>query len=123
MIDILVIYYEETNKQVLKETIKTIRDHLNDEHGLVKMTATELSRENIEEEFNDYNIVIAKDDPDSFYSYAGAVEEAYFVIDIISSQLDIHAGVDWDVGNSVDILDRNPDFIDAIGKLNENLML
>lgn len=123
MIDILVIHYEDTNKRVLKETIKTIQNHLNDEHGLVNMTATKLSRENIEKRFNDYNIVIAKDVPDSFYNYADTVEEADFVIDIPHSYLDIHADVDWDVDNSVDMLDKNPDFIDAMGQLNEDLML
>lgn len=123
MIDILVIYYKDTNKRVLKETIKTIQNHLNDEHGLVKMTATKLSRKAIEEDFNDYNIVIAKDVPDSFYNYADTTEEADFVIDIPISYLDIHADVDWDVDNSVDMLDKNPDFIDAMGQLNEDLML
>lgn len=121
--NILVIYYEETNKRVLKETIKTIQNHLIDEHGLVKMTATRLSRKAIEEEFNDYNIVIAENDPDSFYSYSDAVDDVDFVIDIPVSYLDIHAGVGWDVDNSVDMLDRNPDFIEAIDKLNEDLML
>lgn len=123
MIDILVIHYKETNKRVLKETIKTIQNHLNDEHGFVKMTATKLSRKAIEEDFNDYNIVIAEDDPDSFYNYGEAVDEVDFVIDIPHSYLDIHAGVEWDVDNSVDMLGRNPDFIDAIGQLNEDLML
>lgn len=121
--NILVIHYKETSKRVLKETIKTIQNHLNDEHGLVKMTATELSRENIEKRFNDYNIVIAENDPDSFYNYAEAVEEADFIIDIPISYLDIHAGVEWDVDNPVDMLDRNPDFIEAMGELNEDLML
>lgn len=123
MIDILVIHYKETNKRVLKETIKTIQNHLNDEHGFVKMTATRLSRKAIEEDFNDYNIVIAEDDFSNAFSYAEAVEEADFVIDIPHSYLDIHADVDWDVDNSVDMLDKNPDFIDAMGQLNENLML
>ncbi|WOZ17383.1 hypothetical protein [Staphylococcus phage vB_SauM-V1SA09] len=121
--NILVIHYEETNKRVLKETIKTIQNHLNDEHGLVKMTATRLSRKAIEEEFKDYNIVIAENDPDSFYSYSDAVDDVYFVIDIPISYLDIHAGVEWDVDNPVDMLDRNPDFIEAMGQLNEDLML
>ena len=121
--NILVIHYEETNKRVLKETIKTIQNHLNDEHGLVKMTATRLSRKAIEEEFNDYNIVIAENDPDIFYGYSDTVEEADFVIDIPISYLDIHAGVEWDVDNPVDMLDRNPDFIEAMGQLNEDLML
>ncbi|QKE56232.1 hypothetical protein METROID_183 [Staphylococcus phage Metroid] len=123
MIDILIIHYEETNKRVLKETIKTIQNHLNDEHGLVKMIATKLSRENIEKRFNDYNIVIAEDDPDNSYHYGIAVEEADFIIDIPISYLDIHAGVEWDVDNPVDMLDRNPDFIEAVNKLNEDLML
>ncbi|UYE90454.1 hypothetical protein [Staphylococcus phage vB_ScaM-V1SC01] len=121
--NILVIHYEETNKRVLKETIKTIQNHLNDEHGLVKMTATRLSRKAIEEEFKDYNIVIAENDPDSFYSYSDAVDDVDFVIDISISYLDIHAGVEWDVDNPVDMLDRNPDFIEAMGQLNEDLML
>lgn len=121
--DILVIYYEETSKRVLKETIKTIQHHLNDEHGLVKMTATRLSQENIEKRFKDYNIVIAEDDPDSSYSYSDAVDDVDFVIDIPISYLDIHAGVEWDVDNPVDMLGRNPDFIEAINKLNEDLML
>ncbi|QNH71264.1 hypothetical protein StAP1_132 [Staphylococcus phage vB_SauH_SAP1] len=121
--NILVIHYEETNKRVLKETIKTIQNHLNDEHGLVKMTATRLSRKAIEEEFNDYNIVIAENDPDSFYSYSDAVDDVDFVIDIPISYLDIHAGVEWDVDNPVDMLDRNPDFIEAMVQLNEDLML
>ncbi|AII27011.1 hypothetical protein BT3_178 [Staphylococcus phage BT3] len=121
--NILVIHYEETNKRVLKETIKTIQNHLNDEHGLVKMTATRLSRKAIEEEFKDYNIVIAENDPDSFYSYSDAVDDVDFVIDIPISYLDIHAGVEWDVDNPVDMLDRNPDFIEAMGQLNEDLML
>lgn len=121
--NILVIHYEETNKRVLKETIKTIQNHLNDEHGLVKMTATRLSRKAIEEEFKDYNIVIAENDPDSFYSYSDAVDDVDFVIDIPISYLDIHAGVEWDVDNPVDMLDRNPDFIEAVNKLNEDLML
>ncbi|WRW34352.1 hypothetical protein CF7_0094 [Staphylococcus phage CF7] len=121
--NILVIHYKETNKRVLKETIKTIQNQLNDEHGLVKMTATKLSRENIERRFNDYNIVIAKDDPDNFYSYSEAVDEVDFVIDIPHSYLDIHAGVEWDVDNPVDMLGRNPNFIEAMGRLNEDLML
>ncbi|AIK69523.1 hypothetical protein P108_0076 [Staphylococcus phage P108] len=121
--NILVIHYEETNKRVLKETIKTIQNHLNDEHGLVKMTTTRLSRKAIEEEFNDYNIVIAENDPDSFYSYSDAVDDVDFVIDIPISYLDIHAGVEWDVDNPVDMLDRNPDFIEAMNQLNEDLML
>ncbi|AZB50107.1 hypothetical protein [Staphylococcus phage 812h1] len=121
--DILIIHYKETNKRVLKETIQTIQNHLNDEHGLVKMTATKLSRENIEKRFNNYNIVIAEDDPDSFYSYSDAVDDVDFVIDIPISYLDIHAGVEWDVDNPVDMLDRNPDFIEAMGQLNEDLML
>ncbi|WBF82065.1 hypothetical protein [Staphylococcus virus vB_SurM-PSU6] len=121
--NILVIHYEETNKRVLKETIKTIQNHLNDEHGLVKMTATRLSRKAIEEEFNDYNIVIAENDPDSFYGYEDVVDDVDFVIDIPISYLDIHAGVKWDVDNPVDMLDRNPDFIEAMGQLNEDLML
>lgn len=121
--NILVIHYEETNKRVLKETIKTIQNHLNDEHGLVKMTATRLSRKAIEEEFNDYNIVIAENDPDIFYGYSDTVDDVDFVIDIPISYLDIHAGVEWDVDNPVDMLDRNPDFIEAMGQLNEDLML
>ncbi|WBF81859.1 hypothetical protein [Staphylococcus virus vB_SurM-PSU5] len=123
MIDILVIHYKDTNKRVLKETIKTIQNSLIDEHGLVKMTATKLSRKAIEEDFNDYNIVIAENDPDIFYGYSDAVEEADFVIDIPISYLDIHTGVDWDVDNPVDMLGRNPDFIEAMGQLNEDLML
>lgn len=121
--NILVIHYEETNKRVLKETIKTIQNHLNDEHGLVKMTATELSRKDIEEEFSDYNIVIAENDPDSFYSYSDAIDDVDFVIDIPISYLDIFAGVGWDVDIPVDMLCRNPDFLEAMGQLNEDLML
>lgn len=121
--NILVIHYEETSKRVLKETIKTIQNHLNDEHGLVKMTATKLSRENIEKRFNDYNIVIAKDDHDNFYNYSNTIEDVDFVIDIPISYLDIHAGAEWDVDISVDMLGRNPDFLEAMGQLNEDLML
>ena len=121
--NILVIHYEETNKRVLKETIKTIQNHLNDEQGLVKMTATKLSRENIEKRFNDYNIVIAKDDRDNFYSYSDIIDEVDFVIDIPISYLDIHASAGWDVDIPVDMLDRNSDFIEAMGRLNEDLML
>ncbi|VEV88646.1 hypothetical protein [Staphylococcus phage Stab23] len=128
MIDILVIHYKETNKRVLKETIKTIQNHLNDEHALVKMTATELSRENIEKRFNDYNIVIAEDDPDNPFSYEDTMKYVDFIIDIPVSYLDLYApdwddDKDWDVDNPVDMLGRNPDFIEAIGKLNEDLML
>lgn len=121
--NILVIHYEETTKRVLKETIKTIQNHLNDEHGLVKMTATKLSRENIEKRFNDYNIVIAKDDHDNFYGYSNSVDDVDFVIDIPISYLDIYAGVEWDVDIPVDMLGRNPDFLEAMGQLNEDLML
>lgn len=121
--NILVIHYKQTNKRVLKETIKTIQNHLNDEHALVKMTATKLTEENIEKRFSDYNIVIAEDDPDIFYGYADTIAEADFVIDIPISYLDIHAGVEWDVDNPVDMLGRNSDFIEAIGRLNEDLML
>lgn len=126
--NILVIHYEETNKRVLKETIKTIQNHLNDEHGLVKMTATKLSRENIEKRFNDYNIVIAKDDRDNFYSYSDIIDEVDFIIDIPVSYLDLYApdwddDKDWDVDIPVDMLCRNPDFLEAIGQLNEDLML
>ena len=121
--NILVIHYEETNKRVLKETIKTIQNHLNDEHGLVKMTATKLSRENIEKRFNDYNIVIAKDDRDNFYSYSDIIDEVDFVIDIPISYLDIHASAGWDVDIPVDMLGRDTDFLEAIGELNEDLML
>ncbi len=121
--NILVIHYKGTSKRVLKKTIKTIQNHLNDEHALVKMTATKLTEENIEKRFNNYNIVIAENDPDSFYSYSDAVDNVDFVIDIPVSYLDIHAGVGWDVDNPVDMLTRNPDFIEAMGRLNEDLML
>lgn len=121
--NILVIHYKETSKRVLKETIKTIQNHLNDEHGLVKMTATKLSRENIEKRFNGYNIVIAENDPDNAFDYSDAVEDVDFVIDIPISYLDIHAGVEWDVDIPVDMLGRNPDFLEAMGQLNEDLML
>lgn len=128
MIDILVIHYEETSKRVLKETIKTIQNHLNDEHALVKMTATTLSRKAIEEDFNDYNIVIAKDDHSNAFSYTDAMKYVDFIIDIPVSYLDLYApdwddDKDWDVDNPVDMLSRNPDFIEAIGRLNEDLML
>lgn len=128
MIDILVIHYKETSKRVLKETIKTIQNHLNDEHGLVKMTATELSRENIEKRFNDYNIVIAEDDPDNPFSYEDTMKYVDFIIDIPVSYLDLYApdwddDKDWDVDIPVDMLCRNPDFLEAIGQLNEDLML
>lgn len=121
--NILVIHYEETSKRVLKETIKTIQHHLNDEHGLVKMTVTELSQENIEKRFKDYNIVIAKVDHENLYNFNSVIYEADFTIDIPVSYLDIHAGAGWDVDNPVDMLGRNPDFIEAINKLNEDLML
>lgn len=128
MMNILVIHYKDTNKRVLKETIKTIQNHLNDEHGLVKMTATELSRENIEKRFNDYNIVIAEDDPDNPFSYEDTMKYVDFIIDIPVSYLDLYApdwddDKDWDVDNPVDMLDRNSDFIEAMGQLNEDLML
>ncbi len=128
MINILVIHYKETNKRVLKETINTIQNNLNDEHGLVKMTATELTEENIEKRFNDYNIVIAEDDPDNPFSYEDTMKYVDFIIDIPVSYLDLYApdwddDKDWDVDNPVDMLDRNPDFIEAMGRLNEDLML
>lgn len=121
--DILVIYYEETSKRVLKETIKTIQNHLNDEHGLVKMTVTELSQENIEKRFKDYNIVIAKVDHENLYNFNSVIYETDFTIDIPVSYLDIYAGAGWDVDIPVDMLGRNPDFLEAMGQLNEDLML
>lgn len=124
MIDILVVHYEEdTVSRVLKETIKTIKQRLIDEHGLVKMTVTELTEENIESKFNDYNIVIAKIAEDSQYSVHHFKENAKLIIDIPISYLDIYEGTGWDIDIPVDMLYKHPDFVDTMDELNEDLML
>lgn len=124
MIDILVVHYEEdTVSRVLKETIKTIKQRLVDEHGLVKMTVTELTEENIESKFNDYNIVIAKIAEDSHYTVHHFKSNAKLIIDIPVSYIDIYDGIAWDIDISVDMLSRHTDFLDTMEELNEDLML
>lgn len=124
MIDILVVHYEEdTVSRVLKETIKTIKQRLVDEHGLVKMTVTELTEENIESKFNDYNIVIAKIAEDSHYTVHHFKANAKLIIDIPVSYLDIYEGISWDIDIPVDMLYKHPDFVDTMDELNEDLML
>ncbi|BDA82442.1 hypothetical protein [Staphylococcus phage vB_SsapH-Golestan-105-M] len=123
MIDILVVHYEETVSRVLKETIETIKQRLVDEHGLVKMTVTELTKENIESKFNDYNIVIAKFDENSHHNVHIVEENAKLIIDIPVSYLDIYEGISWDIDIPVDMLSRNTDFLDTMDELNEDLML
>lgn len=123
MIDILVVHYEDTVSRVLKETIKTIKQRLVDEHGLVKMTVTELTEENIESKFNDYNIVIAKSEEDSHYTVHHFKANAKLIIDIPVSYLDIYEGISWDIDIPVDMLGRNTDFLDTMDELNEDLML
>lgn len=124
MIDILVVHYEEdTVSRVLKETIKTIKQRLVDEHGLVKMTVTELTEENIESKFNDYNIVIAKIAEDSHYTVHHFNENAKLIIDIPVSYIDIYDGMAWDIDIPVDMLYKHPDFVDTMDELNEDLML
>lgn len=124
MIDILVVHYEEdTVSRVLKETIKTIKQRLIDEHGLVKMTVTELTEENIERKFNDYNIVIAKIAEDSHYSVHHFKSNAKLIIDIPVSYIDIYDGIAWDIDIPVDMLGRHTDFLDTMEELNEDLML
>ena len=124
MIDILVVHYEEdTVSRVLRETIETIKQRLIDEHGLVKMTVTELTEENIESKFNDYNIVIAKVGEDNHYTVHHFKENAKLIIDIPISYLDIYEGTDWDIDIPVDMLYKHPDFVDTMDELNEDLML
>lgn len=124
MIDILVVHYEEdTVSRVLKETIKTIKQRLVDEHGLVKMTVTELTEENIESKFNDYNIVIAKIAEDSHYTVHHFKSNAKLIIDIPVSYIDIYDGIAWDIDIPVDMLGRHTDFLDTMDELNEDLML
>lgn len=124
MIDILVVHYEEdTVSRVLKETIKTIKQRLVDEHGLVKMTVTELTEENIESKFNDYNIVIAKIAEDSHYTVHHFKSNAKLIIDIPVSYIDIYDGIAWDIDIPVDMLGRHTDFLDTMEELNEDLML
>ena len=124
MIDILVVHYEEdTVSRVLRETIETIKQRLVDEHGLVKMTVTELTEENIESKFNDYNIVIAKIAEDSHYTVHHFKENAKLIIDIPISYLDIYEGTGWDIDIPVDMLYKHPDFVDTMDELNEDLML
>ncbi|WBF81071.1 hypothetical protein FMLHJGGC_00018 [Staphylococcus phage BSwM-KMM1] len=123
MIDILVVHYEDTVSRVLKETIETIKQRLVDEHGLVKMTVTELTGENIESKFNDYNIVIAKVEEDNHYTVHHFKENAKLIIDIPVSYLDIYEGTGWDIDTPVDMLYKHPDFVDTIDELNEDLML
>ena len=124
MIDILVVHYKDTSQRVLKETIETIQNHLNDEHGLVKMTATKLTQENIEK-FKDYNIVIAKQGTGihDVYNVFDTMEHTKLIIDIPYSYLDIHDGIGWGLDNPVDMLYKHSDFIEAMGELNEDLML
>lgn len=124
MIDILVVHYEEdTVRRVLKETIKTIKQRLVDEHGLVKMTVTELTEENIESKFNDYNIVIAKIEEHSHYTVHNVKANAKLIIDIPVSYIDIYDGISWDIDIPVDMLGRHTDFLDTMDELNEDLML
>src|SRR5699024_4622158 len=124
MIDILVVHYEEdTVSRVLKETIKTLKQRLVDEHGLVKMTVTELTEENIESKFNDYNIVIAKIAEDSHYTVHHFKSNAKLIIDIPVSYIDIYDGIAWSIDISLDMLCRYIDFLDTMEELNEDLML
>lgn len=123
MIDILVVHYEETVSRVLKETIETIKQRLVDEQGLVKMTVTELTKENIENKFNNYNIVIAKSEENSQYTVHNVKENAKLIIDIPISYLDIYEGISWDIDTPVDMLYKHTDFVDAMDELNEDLML
>ena len=124
MIDILIVHYESTNQRVLKETIQTIKRLLQDEHGLVKMTATKLTEENIEK-FKDYNIVIAKQGTGfhDVYNVYETTEHTKLIIDLPYSYLDIHDGMDWGLDNPVDMLYKHSDLLDVIGDLNEDLML
>ena len=124
MIDILVVHYKDTSQRVLKETIETIQNHLNDEHGLVKMTATKLTEENIEK-FKDYNIVIAKQGTGfhDVYNVYETMEHTKLIIDIPYSYLDIHDGISWDIDNSVDMLYKHSDLLDAMEDLNEDLSI
>ncbi|UJQ43268.1 hypothetical protein [Staphylococcus phage vB_Sau_P68] len=124
MIDILIVHYESTNQRVLKETIQTIKRLLQDEHGLVKMTATKLTEENIEK-FKDYNIVIVKQGTGfhDVYNVYETTEHTKLIIDLPYSYLDIHDGMGWGLDNPVDMLYKHSDLLDVIGDLNEDLML
>lgn len=123
MIDVLIIYNKKTEKEVLGDTLRIVKDLLKDEHGLVKMTHTELTEDNLEK-YSDFNIVVGNKPPESHIISDSAKEYAILTLDVEYNLIDTWSfSTGWDFDNTPYDLLQFGVLEKTMERLNEELLL